>query len=130
MVTTTATLGGALSILVGLIGVFVPGFMAMHLTMVRTVLLLLSGAVALYFGLRAPEESTRTFCVWFGAGYGLLGLLGLIASGDNQVLTVLPGTLVLGKVDHLMHLIFGLVFLYAGWAWRPTTRIRLSRGPR
>ena len=63
--------------------------------------------------------ATRVFCLVFGIVYGLLGVVGFAAgTGDAYTLTVLPGTLVLGTVDHLIHVLVGLVFLVLGWATR------------
>jgi hypothetical protein len=47
--------------------------------------------------------------------YGLLGLLGLIAGeGAERMLTVIPGQLMLGKMDHIVHLLLGAIFLLSG----------------
>jgi hypothetical protein len=101
--------------------------MGMHLSALHNVVLLLSGAVAIYFGLRATPAATRTFCVVFGAAYGLLGLAGLVAGGQNYTLTIIPGALVLGIMDHLVHLIFGVIFLSVGWGSRSAPAMSPTR---
>ena len=65
----------------------------------HNVVLLLSGAVAIYFGMKATPAAARTFCVVFGALYGLLGLAGFVAGGQNYTFTIIPGALVLGTMD-------------------------------
>ena len=92
-----------------------------HLTMVHNVVLLLSGAVAIYFGLKATPAATRNFCVVFGALYGLLGVAGFVAGGPDYAFTIIPGALVLGTMDHLVHLTLGAIFLAVGWGWRGAT---------
>jgi hypothetical protein len=117
MVTKTTTFGGALLIGTGLLGFIAPGFMGMHLSAAHNVLLLLSGALAIYFGLMATQAAGRTFCLVFGALYGLLGLAGFVAGGTAY--TIIPGALVLGTMDHLVHLILGVVFMSVGWIQKP-----------
>ena len=126
MVTKTATLGGTLLVVVGLLGFAAPGFMGMHLSALHNVLLLLSGVVAIYFGVKATPVAARAFCLAFGMLYGLLGIAGFVAGGMDFALTIIPGALVLGTMDHLFHLILGATFLVVGWFERaaatPATR--------
>ena len=121
VVTKTATFGGALLVLTGLLGFIAPGFMGMHLSAAHNVLLLLSGALAIYFGLMATQAAGRTFCLVFGTVYGVLGLAGFVAGGPGYTLTIIPGALMLGTMDHLVHLILGAVFLSVGWVQKPAT---------
>src|SRR4030095_4130220 len=119
MITRTTTFAGAFLVGLGLLGFVAPGFMGMHLSALHNVVLLLSGAMAIYFGLKAPAAAARPFCIAFGALYGLLGLAGFLAGGQDYILTIIPGTLVLGTMDHLVHLILGAVFISVGWGWQP-----------
>ena len=121
MITKTTTFGGAFLVVVGLLGFVVPRFMGMHLSALHNVLLLLSGAVAIYFGMKATPAAARTFCIVFGALYGLLGLAGFVAGGQDYTFTIIPGALVLGTMDHLVHLILGAIFLSVGWGWQTVT---------
>ena len=127
IVTKTATFGGALLVVVGLLGFIAPGFMGMHLSALHNVMLLLSGALAIYFGLIATQAAGRTFCLVFGAMYGLLGLAGFVAGGAGYTVTMIPGALVLGTMDHLVHLLLGAVFLSVGWAQKPATAAPSAR---
>jgi hypothetical protein len=120
MVTKTATFGGALMVVVGLLGFAVPSFMGLHLSALHNVLLLLSGAAAIYFGVKATPVAARAFCLVFGMLYGLLGVAGFVVGGMDFALTIIPGALVLGTMDHLFHLIMGATFLVVGWVERIT----------
>ncbi|MBI4664238.1 MAG: hypothetical protein HY735_36040 [Verrucomicrobia bacterium] len=120
MVTKTTTFGGALLIVAGLLGFIVPGLMGLHLSAAHNLLFLASGAAAIYSGLLTTEAAGRIFCTVFGAFYGLLGLVGLAAGGLSNTITIIPGTLVLGIIDHLVHLILGAVFLAVGRIGRPS----------
>jgi len=114
MAKNTATILGLLLVAAGLIGFAVPGFIGMNLTVAQNIMHLVSGAVALYFGRKNTPSVARTFCIVFGTLYGLLGLAGLLAGGPDNTLTLIPGELVLGKVDHVVHLFLGAVFLATG----------------
>jgi len=120
MVTKTTTFGGALLVLLGLLGFAAPSFMGMHLSALHNVVLLLSGVVAIYFGVKATPVAARAFCLVFGAVYGLVGLAGFVAGGMNHTFTLIPGALVLGTIDHLVHLILGAIFLVVGWVEKDT----------
>jgi hypothetical protein len=114
MAKNTATILGFFLIAVGLIGFSVPGFMGMNLTVAHNFLHLASGAAALYFGRKNTPAVARTFCIVIGTLYGLVGLAGLLAGGPDNTLTLIPGELVLGKMDHVVHLFLGAVFLATG----------------
>jgi hypothetical protein len=126
-ITRTTTFGGAFLVLVGLLGFVAPGFMGMHLSPLHNVVLLLSGAVAIYFGLKASTAAARTFCIVFGALYGVLGLAGFVAGGTDYALTIIPGALVLGALDHVVHLILGAIFLSVGWGRQTATATPRTR---
>jgi hypothetical protein len=124
MAKTICTLLGAVLLLVGLLGFFVHDLMGTHLSAAHNVVHILSGAIALYLGLKGSLSAARTFCLVFGAVYLLLGLAGFLfgAQGtpgvpgpaDARLLKVLPGTLELGTVDHVIHILLGIVFLIGG----------------
>jgi hypothetical protein len=119
MTKNIATVLGVIFIIVGLLGFAAPNLMGMHLTVVHNLIHLASGALALYFGRSATLPASRTFCVVFGVVYGLLGLIGFAAGGAERMLTLIPDQLVLGMMDHVIHLILGAVFLFAGLYRRP-----------
>jgi hypothetical protein len=109
------TILGVVFILVGLAGFALPGLLGAHLSLLHNVVHLLSGAVALYLGLKGSEGAARTFCRVFGIVYLLLGVAGfLLGSGDGKEWTVLPG-LMLGTIDHIIHVALGIVFLIGGF---------------
>src|SRR5882762_9197366 len=67
-----------------------------------------SGVIALYFGFAGTLGGAKTFCTFFGLVYLLLGIVGLVM-GDLHI-----GPLMLGKVDHGIHIIVGAFFLVGG----------------
>jgi len=124
MAKTLSTILGIGFILVGIVGFLAPGLLGMHLSLAHNLIHLVSGALALYFGLAGTLGAARTFCLVFGAVYLLLGLAGIVAGdGEARLLTVLPGQLTLGMSDHLVHVLLGALFLIGGF----TTRAVVSR---
>jgi len=130
MAKTICTFLGAVLLLVGLLGFVAPGSMSdmtgAHLTATHNVIHLLSGAIALYLGLKGTLAAARLFCLVFGAVYLLLGIVGYLTGGahtksagipgpeSDRLLRVLPGTLELGSADHGIHILLGIVFLIGG----------------
>jgi asparagine N-glycosylation enzyme membrane subunit Stt3 len=127
MAKTIATVMGVLFILVGLVGFISSGLAGFHLSLLHNLIHLVSGAVSLYFGLKGTLAGARTFCLAFGAVYGLLGVAGFLLGGggqhtiagishgtDSRLLPVLPGQLELASVDHIFHIFLAIVFIAAG----------------
>ena len=115
MAKTASTILGIIFLVVGLLGFAAPGMMGMHLTAAHNIVHLVSGALALYFGTKGTYEAARTFCILFGVVYGMLGLIGFVAgSSGDYMLTVIPNQLMLGKADHIIHILLGVLFIAAG----------------
>ena len=89
--------------------------------MSHNVIHLVSGAVALYFGWMGSLSGARMFGFIFGAVYLLLGVVGfLMGSGAERMFEVIPGSLMLGTVDHIIHILLGAVFLIGAFMTKPT----------
>ena len=113
------TVLGVVFLLVGLAGFAIPDLLGAHLSLAHNVVHLVSGAVALYLGLKGTEDAARTWCWVFGAVYLLLGLAGFVAgAGADRTLVVIPGQLELGTMDHVIHVALGAVFLVGGFMSR------------
>lgn len=112
MAKTVAKIMGVALLLVGILGfTHVLDFLGAHIGpghVVHNVVHLVSGVIALYLGFSGSLSAAKSFCIIFGLVYLLLGILGL-AMG-----TLTLGPLVLGKVDHGIHLILGAIFLAGG----------------
>src|SRR5437868_4875216 len=110
MAKTIASIVGVVFILVGIVGFAKHDLLGAHLSTVHNVIHLVSGALSLYFGAKGTLGQARTFCIIFGIVYGLLGVVGLVM-GE----LTLPG-LMLGKVDHYIHIAIGVLYLIGGVA--------------
>lgn len=118
---------GVVFLLVGVVGFVMPGFLGTHLSLAHNLVHILSGIAALYLGLSGSVSAAKTFCILFGIVYGLLGVAGFLfgsaeastisgmGSGvDPRLLKVLPGILEFGQMDHIIHILLGVLFLFGG----------------
>ena len=117
MAKTIAKILGAVFILVGLVGFIMPNFLGTHLSLTHNLVHIISGAVALYFGFSGTLASARLFCIIFGIVYGLLGVCGfLLGDGPDRMFEALAGLgLHLGTMDHIVHILLGVLFLIGGF---------------
>ena len=124
MAKTIATILGVVFLLVGILGFVAPGMLGMHLSVAHNLVHIISGAIALYLGLKGTLAAARTFCLVFGVVYLLLGVAGFLLGGDSQhtvggithgtdsrLLSVIPGTLEFGSMDHTVHVLLGIIFI-------------------
>ncbi len=115
MANRIATILGIVFLLVGVAGFVMPGLLGAHLSLAHNVIHLVSGAISLWLGLKGTPQAAKTFCVVFGAVYLLLGVAGFVAgSGEGRMLNVIPGQLELGTMDHIIHVVFGAIYLFGG----------------
>jgi hypothetical protein len=114
MAKTVCKLLGVVFVLVGICGFVAPTLLGAHLTPPHNVVHLVSGVIALYFGFSGSAGAARTFCLVFGLVYLLLGIVGwFIGAGPEHMFNV--GTLLmLGKMDHIIHILLGVIFLAGG----------------
>jgi hypothetical protein len=109
MAKTVAKLLGLVLLLVGILGfTHLLDSLGAHLSPVHNCIHIVSGILAVYFGFAGSLSGAKSFCTIFGLIYLLLGIVGL-ALGDLHI-----GPLMLGKVDHGIHLILGAIFLAGG----------------
>jgi hypothetical protein len=113
---------GVFFILAGLGGIFIPGLMNMHLSLLHNVIHLLSGSLAFYCGYVDNPRKSFVFSLAFGLVYLFLGLMGFIfgrpgypgvgdMEADENLLRIIPSVLELGTADHAVHLFLGFSFL-------------------
>ncbi|MEO7970318.1 MAG: DUF4383 domain-containing protein [bacterium] len=109
MAKTVAKIMGLVLLLVGVLGfTHVLDSLGAHLSPAHNLVHILTGVISLYFGFAGSLSGAKGFCIIFGLVYLLLGILGL-AMGELHI-----GPLMLGKVDHGIHLIVGAIFLAGG----------------
>lgn len=117
MAKTIAKILGVVFILVGLCGFAAPNLLGAHLGTTHNLVHLISGAISLYFGFAATLSAARLFCIIFGIVYGLLGVAGfLLGVGPDRMFEALAALgLHLGTMDHVIHILLGVVYLIGGF---------------
>jgi len=109
-------------IIVGIVGFFSGDLLGAHLTTAHNIVHIVSGLLALYFGLAGSLGGARGFALIFGIVYLLLGVAGFVlGQGDDRMLTVIPSgsmALMLGTRDHIIHIALGVIFLLGALATR------------
>ena len=126
MAKTVATILGIVFLIVGIAGFVAPGMLGTHLSLAHNLVHIISGIIALYFGLAGTLAAARLFDIIFGIVYGLLGIAGfLLGSQGNSsmpgmmpshhMFKVIPGVLELGSRDHAIHILLGIIFLIGGF---------------
>lgn len=123
MAKTICTLLGIVFIIVGIVGFFSHDLLGAHLTTAHNIVHIVSGLLALYFGLAGSLGGARGFALIFGIVYLLLGVVGFIMGDANndRMLTILNSEslqLMLGTRDHIIHIALGVIFLLGALATR------------
>jgi hypothetical protein len=118
MAKTVCKILGVVFILVGVAGFAAPTLLGAHLNPAHNVVHLVSGAIALYFGFAGSPGAARGFCLLFGLVYLLLGVCGWFLGTGAERMLDLPNAaspvLMLGKMDHIIHILLGVIFLAGG----------------
>lgn len=112
MAKTIATILGVVFILVGLVGFAVPNLLGAHLGTAHNIIHLVSGAISLYIGWMGSLSAAKMFGYIFGAVYLLLGVVGFaVGNGADRMFEVIPGSLMFGTMDHVIHILLGGIYL-------------------
>lgn len=114
MAKTVCKILGLVLLLVGFCGFVAPTLLGAHLNLAHNAVHLASGAIALYFGFAGSAGAARGFCLIFGLVYLGLGAVGFYLGVGPDKLFDVSTLLHLGKVDHIIHIGLGIVFLAGG----------------
>ena len=119
MAKTICKLLGVVLLLVGILGfTHVLDPLGAHLNPAHNAVHILSAALALYFGFAGSSSGARGFCLIFGIVYLLLGVGGwFLGTGPDHMLHIPNATspiMMVGKVDHIIHMLLGVLFLVGG----------------
>ncbi|MDX6612722.1 MAG: hypothetical protein QOD75_1908 [Blastocatellia bacterium] len=115
MAKTIAKILGLVLLLVGILGftaVLKP--LGAHLNPAHNAVHILTGVIALYFGFAQTMSAARAFDLVFGAVYLLLGVCGYFLGDAGNMHMLHIGPLMLGNMDHMIHVAVGALFLIGG----------------
>lgn len=124
---------GIAFLLIGVVGVVLPGFVGMHLSVAHNLVHIFSGILALWCGYTRPKRAYN-FCLWFGAFYGLLGIAGYLMGvpgfpvagnmdADQNLFRVIPNVLEFGTMDHIVHLLIATFLIMTAYTFRKEKRL-------
>src|SRR5882762_11816343 len=114
MAKTVCKLLGLVFLIVGIAGIFSHNLLGAHLNMAHNMVHIVSGVVALYFGFSGSYSGARGFCIVFGLVYLGLGGCGWILGTGAEHMFKVGDLLMFGKMDHIIHVLLGVVFLAGG----------------
>lgn len=123
---------GICFLVIGLVGVLIPGLMGMHLSVAHNVIHIVSGMIAIGCGYSSSNRAYY-FCVIVGALYGFLGIAGFMMGepgypafghmeADQNLFRVLPNVLELGTMDHLVHMFISAFLILTSYSYRKDKR--------
>jgi hypothetical protein len=124
---------GVFFLVMGVVGILMPGLMGMHLSMANNLFHLISGICAVWCAYSDIPSRAQNFCLGFGTIYALLGLAGFFIgeegypnvgfrAADAHLLRVIPNVLEFGTMDHLVHLVVGVILFSSTFFERKKVR--------
>ena len=114
MAKTVCKILGVVFVIVGIAGFAAPTLLGAHLNPAHNLVHIVSGALALYFGFAGSASAARGFCIIFGLVYLLLGVCGWFLGAGPEHMFNVSTLLMLGKMDHIIHILLGVIFLAGG----------------
>jgi hypothetical protein len=130
MAKTSCKILGALLILAGVAGFFVPNLLGLHLTPAHNLIHILTGALAAYFGFAGTSKAAHLFSRVGGVIYLLVGALGFIAPEVTEKIFQIHDSTGDTNLtpDNVALLLVGGVFLIISFLYesRPRTLIKLN----
>ena len=119
MAKTVCKILGVVFLLVGVAGFASPGLLGAHLTPPHNVVHIVTGVITLYFGFAGSLNGAKGFCLVLGVLYLALGAVGMAIGVDAERMWVV-GPLHLGRIDHAIHILLGVVFIAGGMFTKKT----------
>lgn len=121
--------GGALFVL-GACGLLFPSFAGLHLGILHSLIIVAAGATLFYNG-GWKDNGFYAFlcCFFFGAFFGLLGLLGFIMGSpgtpsigytkpDAHLFVLIKGIAEYGRLDHILNAFIGIILMGGALDWQ------------
>ena len=109
---TYALLGGVILLVLGVIGLFTPcnTLAGLNSEMLEDVIHIVAGAILAYGGWRGTAAQASMWSKVFGVIFLVVGLVGFF---DRNIFGLFR--VGMGAMDNVVHLIYGVVGVWAGW---------------
>ncbi|MFA5583554.1 MAG: hypothetical protein WDA09_05000 [Bacteriovoracaceae bacterium] len=121
---------GAVLFVLGACGLLYPGFAGLHLGVVHCLIICVAGATLFYNG-GWKDNGFYAFmcCFFFGAFFGLLGLIGFIFGSpgtpsigftepDPNLFVLIKGIAEYGRLDHILNAFIGIILMGGAFDWQ------------
>ena len=108
---TYALWGGVILLVLGVIGIFTGNSLAgLNSEVLEDVIHIVAGAILAYGGWRGTAAQASMWSKVFGIVFLVVGLVGFF---DRNIFGLFSAGL--GTIDNVVHLIYGVVGVWAGW---------------
>ena len=108
---TYALWGGVILLVLGVIGIFTGNSLAgLNSEVLEDVIHIVAGAILAYGGWRGTAAQASMWSKVFGIVFLVVGLVGFF---DRNIFGLFSAGL--GTIDNVVHLIYGVAGVYAGW---------------
>jgi hypothetical protein len=120
---------GCLMVIFGLSGILNPSFIGMHLGTMHVLVLLVTGAFAIWSSTFGDDRRIFLTCAGLSIFYYLHAFAGLFLGSpgipqigydrpDELLLRIAPGFLELATMDHIFHAVLATLFLSGAISWK------------
>lgn len=114
---TYAMWGGIILLVLGVIGLFTgTRVFTLNSDIIEDLIHLVGGAILAYVGFSGTDAQASTWAKVFGVVFLVIGVVGFFLP---KLFNLLPSGL--GAADNIVHLIYGVVGVWAGWMYKPAT---------
>jgi uncharacterized membrane protein HdeD (DUF308 family) len=129
---------GLFFLLMGVIGMVVPGFFGLHLSSANNLVHIVSGVLALWCGYSEKNSRAYNFCLALGTLYLILGVAGFVVGepgypsvgytrADEFLFRLIPNGLEFGTMDHIAHLVVSAILFGGAYSYRREVRTDKER---
>lgn len=114
--------------ILGLCGILFSGFAGLHMSVLYSIIISISGIVIFYFSYVNNPLNAFRVCLGFSLFFSLHALAGFVlgsqgipslghSSTDPRLLVLVPGVQELGSVDHILNAILGFALMGGSIDW-------------
>jgi hypothetical protein len=111
--------GGIILLVLGVLGFVISGntLFGLNSDPVEDIIHVVAGLILVYFGFRGTDAQAATWAMVFGVIFLVVGVIGFIPGTFKTIFGLLPTGL--NVLDNIVHLIYGVVGVWAGRAYKP-----------
>lgn len=109
--------GGIILLVLGVIGLFSGNkFIGLNSDILEDLVHIVAGVILVYGGFRGTDAQAASWSKIFGVIFLVVGVLAFFS---KKFFGLFPSEL--GTVDNIVHLVYGVIGVWAGWGYKPAT---------